>query len=85
MTSETIGTILKIFAPSVSDKISSYLMGKKVSFQELNVVLIALTAEQNLRTGELLELTNKNTESLIRCMNRMEENVAVLLKRTEKT
>lgn len=84
MASEVVQSVLKIFAPSVSEKMTSYFQGRKLNVTELNWILIAILAEQNVRSGDLLQTMNKNLETLNNCMNKVGEDVAVIKLRTEK-
>jgi len=82
--------LIKAFAPSVAEKILSAISGKKIKKDEMNIILVALLAEQNYNTSKTMHEMSKQMTKLSIGMNNIlkeiktiNEGIAVLLKRTE--
>jgi len=91
MASKWVVEAVKVFAPSVADKILGLIGDKKLSRDEMNFLLISLLAEQNMGVARCLEGINgqlsslhKTLELFGRELKTLNEGVAVLLKRTER-
>ena len=82
MDSETLMTVLKVFAPTVSDKIVSAIKDRRMNGRDLTLVLSALVAEQNAKSLDLLEQLCKRTANVETTMKTVDEGVGTLLKRT---
>jgi len=91
MASKWVAEAIRVFAPSVADKILGLIGDKKLSRDEMNFLLISLLAEQNVGVAKCLEGINgqlcslqKTLELFGRELKTLNEGVAVLLKRTER-
>jgi len=90
MASKWVAEAIRAFAPTVADKVLGLIGDKKLSKDDLNILLITLLAEQNMGVAKCLEgingqLTNmqKTLELFGRELKTLNEGVAVLLRRTE--
>jgi len=91
MASKWVVEAVKVFAPSVADKILGLIGDKKLSRDEMNFLLISLLAEQNMGVARCLEGINSQLHSLHKTLElfgrelkTLNEGVAVLLRRTER-
>jgi len=71
-----IASILQLLAPSVAEKVITYLKDKKLDSDDLNFILIAQLIEQNNRT---LQCLNGLNETLVG----LSEDIAIIKHRTE--
>jgi len=84
MDSELVTTLITALAPSVATKLMTALPGRKVSSEELSVVILAILAEQSSDSVRMMKSVEMHMLSLGDCMCSVGEGVAVLLKRTER-
>ena len=91
MASKWVVEAVRAFAPSVADKVLGLIKEKKLSKDDMNILLITLLAEQNMGVAKCLEGINgqlqnmqKTLELFGRELKTLNEGVAVLLRRTEK-
>ena len=87
---EVLVSLINALAPTVSSKILEIVSKRKLKRDELNIVLVALLAEQNHNTVKSLNEMSKQMTKLSIGMNNVlkeiktvNEGIAVLLKRTE--
>jgi len=85
-----LAELITAFAPTVSNKLINIISRRKMKRDEMNIVLIALLAEQNYNTAKSLNEMSKQLVKLSVGMNEVlreiktvNEGIAVLLKRTE--
>jgi hypothetical protein len=90
MASKWVADAIRAFAPTVADKVLGLIGEKKLSKDDLNILLITLLAEQNMGVAKCLEGINnqlanvqKTLELFGRELKTLNEGVAVLLRRTE--
>lgn len=91
MVESTLISIISAFAPTVADRLIPMITERKLKREELELVRIALEAEQNAQSLETLKKIQDNLEGIHNCITSMNgavketnEGVAVLLSRTRK-
>lgn len=91
MVESTLISIISAFAPTVADRLIPMITERKLKREELELVRIALEAEQNAQSLETLKKIQDNLEGIHSCITSMNgavketnEGVAVLLSRTRK-
>lgn len=91
MVESTLISIIGAFAPTVADRLIPMIVEKKLKREELELVRIALEAEQNAQSLETLKKIQNNLEGIHNCITSMNssiketnEGVTVLLSRTKK-
>ena len=87
---EVLASLINAFAPTVSRRLVNIISRKKIKRDELNIVLVALLAEQNHNTakslkemGEQMGRLSKAMNEVLREIKTVNEGIAILLKRTE--
>lgn len=81
--SEVVAALIDALAPTVAGKLSSIMKGKRLSSDDMIMVLLALQAENNQKNTDLLASLNGHLISIEDCTRTVGEGVLVLLKRTE--
>ena len=91
MAREWLAEAIRAFAPTVADRVLRLIGDKRLSKDDLNILLVTLLAEQNVGVARCLEGINgqlqsmqKTLELFGRELKTLNEGVAVLLRRTEK-
>jgi len=91
MVESALISIISAFAPTVANRLIPMLTEKKLKREELELVRIALEAEQNAQSLETLKKIENNLEGINNCMISMNnsvketnEGVNTLLIRTKK-
>jgi len=84
MDSELLRSLLTVFAPTVADKVFRTLTNKQLKAGDLNILLFALTAEQNAKLLDCMDKMSENFSALGKTVKDIGEAVAVIYKRTEK-
>jgi hypothetical protein len=86
----TLISIISAFAPTVADRLIPMIKDHKLKREELELVRIALEAEQNAQSLETLKRIQDNLEGIHNCISSMNssvketnEGVTVLLTRTK--
>ena len=90
MASKWLVEAIRAFAPTVADKVLGLIGEKRLSKDDLNILLVTLLAEQNVGVARCLEGINGQLQSMQRTLElfgrelkTLNEGVAVLLRRTE--
>lgn len=89
MVESALASIIKTFAPTVADRLIPMIKDHKMRRDELEMIQLALVAEQNSQTLKLMIDLQATMESLQECMVGIDqhvrensEGITVLLKRT---
>jgi len=87
---EVLVRLIKAFAPTVARKLIDIISERKVERDEVNILLVALLAEQNHNIVKSLNVMGRQMVRLaegidvvLKEIKLVNEGVAVLLKRTE--
>jgi len=92
MDKKLIDLILNTLAPSIAIKVMQFIKDRKIDSTDLLIILTSLNIEENTQLlnkisdtqTEILKSLNKHNEAMNKVANQMQEEMAVILKRTER-